>query len=407
MSVIFTSDDEEILKNIINSNSSIEQKLEKGLYFFHNNYDKYESPKCLDAIILFFKDVIFTLNPRYCALFFMDVFYLGAPEYSGTEKDKIFFIELPAITLKKLIEIDFNISKIIGGIIQFDHSNHLGYQLSQIFDYLFENKLITKVKFVEILYNIIENEFASHLRVGRLFASFVHYKIFKIRDISEFIKEIRTISQLDIDEVSEIMIGFNSSITSDIAKLTLIRDIGSLDKFNSSIMKNDKDSLRFPIILIAKAFSNDLYNNFSVFPIIEFTMDLKIEIILADALKYMNDSLMISLKRVLPELRKFVILKRLEYNLIPKFISISFSKYEIAEFIVNFFKFEEIDLTKDEFSLFLSGFYNQQYHGFKNQDLKQIISHIRKIQPHFLNSMNIEDIDELLNSIEKSHQENL
>ncbi|MHA1468044.1 MAG: hypothetical protein ACTSP6_08205, partial [Promethearchaeota archaeon] len=83
------------------------------------------------------------------------------------------------------------------------------------------------------------------------------------------------------------------------------------------------------------------------------------------------------------------------------------SKYEIAEFIVNFFKFEEIDLTKDEFSLFLSGFYNQQYHGFKNQDLKQIISHIRKIQPHFLNSMNIEDIDELLNSIEKSHQENL
>ena len=209
MSVIFSSDDEEILKNIINSNSSIEQKLEKGLYFFHNNYDKYESPKCLDAIILFFKDVIFNLNPRHCALFFMDVFYLGAPEYSGTEKDKIYFIELPAITLKKLIDIGFNTSKIIGGLIQFDHSNHLGYQLSQIFDYSFEKEFITKAKFIDILQNIIANEFASLMRVGRLLASLVHYNTFKISDISEIIKEIRTISKLGIDEVSELIIGFN------------------------------------------------------------------------------------------------------------------------------------------------------------------------------------------------------
>jgi len=398
VSVIFNSDDEEILKNIINSSSSIEQKLEKGLYFFHNNYDKYESPKCLDAIILFFKDVIFNLNPRLCCLFFMDVFYLGAPEYSGTEKDKIYFIELPAITLKELIDIGFNTSKIIGGIIQFDHSNHLAYQLSQIFDYLFEKELITKAIFIDILQIIIVNEFASLMRVGRLLASFVHYHIFKISEVSEIIKEIRTISKLGIDEVSELIIGFNSSINSDSAKIKIIRDVLNLDKFNSSTMK-DENCIKDPVIVIAKTLSNDLYNNFSVIPIIEFTMRLEIEKILADSLKYMRDSLMISIKRIITILRKFVISKRLEYNLIPKFISINFSKYEISEFIVNFFKFEEVDLTKDDFSLFLSGFYNQQFHGFKNQDLKQIIFHIRKIQPHFLNSMNIEDIDEFLNSI--------
>ena len=395
MSVIFSSDDEEILKNIINSNSSIEQKLEKGLYFFHNNYDRYESPKCLNAIILFFKKVIFNLNPRHCALFFMDVFYLGAPEYSGTEKDKIYFIELPAMTLKKLIDINFNTSKIIGGIIQFDHSNHLGYQLSQIFDYLFEKELITKAKFIDILQNIIANEFASLMRVGRLLASLVHYNTFKINDISEIIKEIRIISQLGIEEISDIIIGFSS----DSAKLMIIKDVLDLDKFNSSMMK-DEYYVRVPVIVIAKALSNNLYNNISVHPIIEFTMRLEIEKILADALKYMRDSLMISIKRIITVLRKFVISKRLEYNLIPKFISINFSKYEISEFIVNFFMIEDVDLTKDDFSLFLSGFYNQQFHGFKNQDLKQLLFHIRKIKPHFLNSMNIEDIDEFLNQIE-------
>jgi len=398
VSIIFNSVDEEILKTIINSNSSIEEKLEKGLYFFHNNYDKYESPNCLNAIILFFKDVLFNLSPRDLALFFMDLFYLGAPEYSGTEKDKIYFVELPAITLKKLIDISFNTSKIIGGIIQFDHPNHLGYQLSQIFDYLFEKELIIKAKFIQILQNIITNEFASLMRVGRLLASFVHYNTFKISEVTEIIKEIRNSSQLGIDEVSELIIGFNSSINSDSAKIKIIRDVFILDKFNSNMMK-DENIIRDPVIVIAKTLSNDLYNNFSANPIIEFIMSLEIERILAEALKYMRDSLMISLKRIVTILRKFIIYKRLEYNLIPKFISISFSKYEIAEFIVNFFKFEEIDLTKDEFSLFLSGFYNQQYHGFKNQDLKQIISHIRKIQPHFLNSMNIEDIDEFLNSI--------
>lgn len=397
MSVIFSSDDEKILKNIISSNSSIEQKLEKGLYFFHDNYDKYESPKCLDAIILFFKEVLFNLSPRDCALFFMDLFYLGAPEYSGTEKDKI-FVQLPAITLKELIDIGFNTSKIIGGIIQFDHSNHLAYQLSQIFDYLFEKELITNAIFIDILQNIIVNEFASLMRVGRLLASFVHYHIFKISEVSEIFKEIRTISKLGIDEVSELIIGFNSSINSDSAKLKIISDVLNLDKFNSSTMK-DENCIKDPVIVIAKTLSNDLYNNFSVIPIIEFTMRLEIEKILADSLKYMRDSLMISIKRIITILRKFVIFKRLEYNLIPKFISINFSKYEISEFIVKFFKFEEIDLTKDDFSSFLSGFYNQQFHGFKNQDLKQIIFHIQKIQPHFLNSMNIEDIDEFLNSI--------
>lgn len=397
MSVIFNSDDEEILKNIINSNSSIEQKLEKGLYFFHDNYDKYESPKCLDAIILFFKEVLFNLNPRDCALFFMDLFYLGAPEYSGTEKDKI-FVQLPAITLKKLIDINFNTSKIVGGIIQFDHSNHLGYQLSQIFDYLFEKELITKANFIDILHTIIVNEFASLMRVGRLLASFVHYSTFKISEVTEIIKEIRNFSQLGIDEVSELIIGFNSSINSDSAKLTIIRDVLDLDNFNSSMMK-DENCMRDPVIVIAKTLAYDLYNNFSINPVIEFTMRLEIEKILADALKYMRDSLMISIKRIITILRKSVISKRLKYNLIPKFISINFSKYEISEFIVNFFKFEEVDLTKDEFSLFLSGFYNQQFHGFKNQDLKQILFHIRKIQPSFLNSMNIEDIDEFLNSI--------
>ena len=398
MSVIFNSDDEEILKNIINSNSSIEQKLEKGLYFFHNNYDKYESPKFLDAIILFFKDVIFNLNPRHCALFFMDVFYLGAPEYSGTDKDKIYFIELPAITLKKLIDIDFNTSKIIGGIIQFDHSNHLGYQLSQIFDYLFEKELITEAKFIDILQNIIVNEFASLMRVGRLLASLVHYNTFKISEVSEIIKEIRSISQLGINEVSELIIGFNSSINSDSAKLAIIRDVLNLDKFNSSMMK-DENCIKDPVIVIAKTLANNLYNNLSVTPIIEFTLNLGIERILADALKYMRDSLMISIKRISPILWKFVIFERFEYDLVPKFISINFSKYEISEFIINFFKNEEIDITKDDFRLFLSGFYNQQFHGYEHQDLKQILFHIRKIQPHFLNSMNIEDIDEFLNSI--------
>ena len=173
----------------------------------------------------------------------------------------------------------------------------------------------------------------------------------------------------------------------------------NLDKFNSSDMMKDNSMLRDPVVVIAKILSNNIYNNLSVFPIIEFSIDLGIEMILANALKYMNDSLMISIKRIITELRKYVILKRLEYDVIPKFISTNFSKYEISEFIVNFFKMEEVDINKDEFIIFLLGFYNQQFHGFDNQELKQILLHIRKIKPHFLNSINIGDVDVFLKSI--------
>jgi len=395
---VINTEDEQILRQIINSNLPNEEKIEKGIYFFHRNYKKYKLLECMEAIVLFFKNVVFDLNPQLASLFFMDVFYLRAPEYSGTNEDKINYIEVPALTLKRLMDINFDVAKIIGGLIQVDHENHLGFQISQIFDYLFENQLINNERFFTIVKKIITNEYASNKRVGRLLGSLITFNIFKVKDISEIVKKIRSNLQIEMYILSDFIIGINSSVKSQANELNVIKDILSLDTIDLKLMKNEK-YIKEQVEGLALVLSSYLYNNKSFLHVIELTMNLGIESILADAFKYMNDVLMIDLKRITLILHRFIYSKRLNFNLIPRFISSNFSKYEISKFTVNFFNKTEF-LDSEIFTNFLLGFYNQEFHGFEMKDLKQLFIYIQKIKPNLLNSMNIRNQDEFLKQID-------
>ena len=387
------------MKGIINLDLSIEEKLEKVIYFFHENYEKWEITETLESFYFIFKNLIVDLDPRYSALFFADTFFLGDRYFSDSEKSQIFQVILPALALEKLKDSDFDISKIIGGIIQLDREDHFGYQISQIFDYKLEKRLIDQNGFISILKNIIVKNYASGIRVGRLMGNFIKFSIFKLSEIIEIILKIRLDPSTNIKIISDLIMGLKSIQLSEHDEQKIIKEILVLDNPELNPLKTHV-SYEDQVAGLARVLSNYFYNNFSIFPILNLSFSLENKFVLADSFKYMIDNMMISLKQLTLVLRRYIYQKRLKFKLIPRFITSKFSKYEISEFIGSLFENRDDDINNISFGLFLTGFYNTQLHGFKREDLKQIIVHLRKINPNLLNSLNVGDNEEFLDYVE-------
>ncbi len=394
------------MKRIINLDIPIEEKLEKAIYFFHENYEKCELSESLEAFYFIFKNLIVNLDPRYSALFFVDVFFLGDRRYSGNEKTQLIQVMLPALALEKLKDSGFDISKIIGGIIQLDHEDHFGYQISQIIEYKLENKLIDQDGFISILKNIIVKNYASGTRVGRLVGNLIKFSIFKVSEIIEIILKIRFDSKINIKTISDLIIGLKSVAISEHDEQTIIKDILVLDNLEKSPLKSQV-SFEDQVVGLARVLSNYFYNNFSIFPILNLALSLEFERVLAESFKYMIDNMMISLKRLTLVLRRYIYQKRLNFNFIPKFITSKFSTFEISEFICSLFENRDDDINDISFGLLLTGFYDKQLHGFKREDLKKILIHLLKINPNFLKSLNIGDIEEFLDCVESKYTKKL
>jgi len=390
-------EDEKELKDLLALNESIEEKLEIAINFFQNISSKYEIEAYIECISSFFLEEFHELNSRLISIFFMEIFCLRAPEYYGSEEDERNYVIMPALTLAKLNEKGFDIDKIVGGFLQLDHEGDMSYQISQIIDYLLENDFIGIKGLVNILKRILINNYASNVRVGRFLGILIEFNILKVNRIIEIIQTIRTDLNLDIKQISEILIGANRVISSSNVGTLLFEKILKLNNPDLKFL-NDPTYISDQATGLTIIISNYLYENKSISHIINLILRINAKPVLAEAFKYLIDNSIINIKRLGFLLQNEFSNNRLDLSILSSLISTNFSNFEISKLLANIIGSDLV--SNKNFIDILSGFYNPRYHKFDNSDLKQILNNLHKTNPEILYSLEIEDFDNFLGKLE-------
>ena len=408
----FISDeDERELKELLDLNESIEEKIERAIYFFQKISPKYEIEAFIECLSSIFLDAFHNLNSRLISFFFIEIFCLRAPEYYGSEENERNYVILPALTLAKLNKKGYDLDKIVGGFLQLDHEGDMSYQISQIIEYLLENDYIEDQDFVRILKNILINDYASSLRIGRLFGILLEFKILEINEVIKMIQTIRIDLNLEIKQLSEIIFGTYKAISSykigsyDIGTI-LLEKILELDNLDLKFM-TDQTYISDQATGLAIIISYYLYDNKSLSHLIQLIFKIDAAPVLAEAFKYLIDNSIINMKRLGLLLHDEFSNRRLDFSLIPSLISINFSYFEISKLLANIFGTDSDIVDNKDFIEILSGFYDPHYHRFDKSDVKQIFNYLHKINPKILSSLEIKDYDDFVGKINSIKKNNL
>jgi len=392
-------EDEKELKNLLDLNESIEGKLEIAINFFQNISSQYEIEDYIECLSSFFLEEFHELNSRLISIFFMEIFSLRALEYYGSEEDERNYVIMPALTLARLNEKGFDIDKIVGGFLQLDHEGDMNYQISQIIDYLLENNFIKIPDLVNILKNILMNDYASNVRVGRFLGILIEFKILKVNLVIDVIQTINSDLNLDIKQISEILIGTDKGISSSNIGILLFEKVLKLNNRDLKFL-NDPTYISDQATGLTIIISNYLYENKSISHLLNMVLKIDATHVLAEAFKYLIDNSIINIKRLGFVLRNELLNGTLEFGILSSLISTNFSYFGISKLLASIIgKRPEVVSTKD-FIEILGGFYDPQYHGFDNSDLKQILNNLHKINPEILYSLEIEDFDNFLGKLE-------
>ena len=110
-------EDKKELITLAYSNESLEDKLDKMIFFFQKIISNYNNEDFVESLSSFIIEIGFNFKSQLISFFFMELFGLRAPHYCGMEEDEIKYVVLPSQTLVKLNEKGFDISKIIGGFL--------------------------------------------------------------------------------------------------------------------------------------------------------------------------------------------------------------------------------------------------------------------------------------------------
>lgn len=336
----------------------------------------------------------------------MEIFCLRAPDYHGSDEDELNYVILPSLTLAKLNEKGFEIVKIIGGFLQLDHEGNMSYQISQITEYLLENDFIETKDLVNILKNILINNYASSVRVGRLLGILIEFDILNVNKIIKIIQTICSELNLDIKQISEILIGTNRAISSNNIGTNLFEKILKLNNPDLKFL-DDQTYVSNQATGLAIIISNYLYDNKSISQLINLTIKNDATPVLAEAFKYMIDNSIINIKRLGLLLHNEFLSRRLDFSILSSLISTNFSYYETSLLLANIISKDYDILNYEIFIKIFSGFYNDRYHRASISDLKQILDNLQKINPELLYALEIEDFDKFLGelkSIKKSKQ---
>ncbi|MFX1443477.1 MAG: hypothetical protein ACFFHV_08700 [Promethearchaeota archaeon] len=400
---ILSNEDEKEINELLNLNESIEEKLENAIGFFQKIFTKYEIEEFIECFSFFIIQEFNKLNSRLISIFFIEVFGLRAPEHYGSEENERNYVILPALTLAKLNEMGFDIDKIIGGFLQLDHEGDMSYQISQIIDYLLENALIIIENLTEILKNIFINDYASSVRIGRFLGTLIEYNIVKSNKVIDIIQKIRIDLNLNIKQISEILIGSNRKISSINVVNSLIEEILKLNNPDLKYL-TDPSYISDQATGLTIIISNYLYENKSVAHIINLVLWKNATPVLAEAFKYLIDNSIINIKRLGFLLRDEFSNDRFDFRIMASLISTNFSYIEISKLLANIIsKGSEIINNKNLIDIF-SGFYDIRYHGFDDSDIKQILVNLQKFYPALLYRLEIEDFDKFLEEL-KSNKE--
>ena len=400
----FSDEDEKELKDLLAFNESIEEKLENAIGFFQKISPKYEIEDFIQCFSSFIIQEFHELNSRLISIFFIEVFGLRAPEHYGSKEDERNYVILPALSLAKLNEEGFDIDKIIGGFLQLDHDGDMSYQISQIIDYLFEKDLIIIRDLTEILKTIFLNDYASSRRIGRFLGTLLEFNIVKVNLIIEIIQRIITDLILDIKQISEILIGANKAISSINVGNILLEKILKLNNPDLKYL-TDPTYISNQATGLTIIISNYLYENKSISHIINLILRTNAVPVLAEAFKYLIDNSIINIKRLGFLLRDEFSNGRFDFSILSSLISPNFSYFEISKLLVNIIdKGSDIINNKNLTEIF-SGFYDTQYHGFDNSDIKQILVNLQKINPDLLYKLEIEDFEKFLKELKSNNKD--
>jgi hypothetical protein len=376
-----------------------DKKLQEIVFFFQKISHLYEIEDYAEIISLFFINILKDKTALLSITFFLEVFSLSAPNYSRTKDDEVKYIILPALTLVELKKKNFDIDKIIGGILQIDHSGTMGYLFSQIIDYLLENDLISVYNFIEIFENILIKEYASYLRIGRFLGMLLEFNFLKIDYVIKILNTIIYDLSLHIRQISELLYGATRSISSSHIEISLIKSIFKLENLDIFLLKDQK-YLRDISIGIAMLLSNYLYDNKSFSHLITFFFKIEATLILATAFKYMIDHSIISVKRFCAILSNEIYYKKLTFKNIALMISPIFSNSEISHIILDIVNNDRNCVDYEIFIEILDGFCKSESHQFKISDIESLINKLQKIDPYILTRLQITNVKEFIKIFE-------
>ncbi len=396
-----SNEDDNELNEILDLNQSIEEKLEMVINFFQKISSQYEIEAFVECFSSFITQEFHDLNSRLISIFFMEVFGLRALEHYGSEEYERNYVILPALSLSKLKERKFEIEKIIGGFLQLDHEGDMSYQLSGVIDYLLENALIGMQDIENILQKIILHSYASYVRVGRFLGILIEFNILKVTVVIELIQSISSALNLNIKQISEIMIGTNRALSSSNVGKIIYEKILNL-KYPDLKFLTDPTYISDQATGLSIIISNYLYESKSIFHIINLIIKNNAKPVLAEAFKYLIDNSIINLKRLGFLLRNEFSNGRFDYSILSSLISINFSYIEISKLLASIIGKGFDIINKKNFIAICNGFYNTHYHGLDNSKLKKILQHLYKINPEILDSFEINDIDKFLVDLSNS-----
>ncbi|TFG26638.1 MAG: hypothetical protein EU532_09380 [Promethearchaeota archaeon] len=396
------SEDKKELETLINSNENLEDKLEKVITFFQKILSTYNNEDSIECLSFFIIKSLF--NSYLISFFFIEVFSLRAPYYYGNEEDERKYVVLPSRTLLKLHNNGYDISKIIGGFLQIDHEGDMGYQISQIIEFLIINNFFNNQQLADILKKIIQDDYASCIRIGRFLGTLIRFSVLNSNYVIEIIRILSSDLNLEIKSVSDLLIGATHANISNKIIFNLIGQILSLDTPDLKLLENPC-YVSDQVIGLAMIIANYLYENRSLSNLIVFIFNVKASFVLAEAFKYLIDNSIINIKRISTVINENLYNNKLDFSKVALLISKNFSFYEISKFISMIISRgdQNLSLSYENFVKILKGFYDKTYHGFKDADLIQILNNLQKINPKVLEDLEIADYEPILSNIKSEN----
>ena len=384
-------DFEQKLQVILNSNNSIEQKFER-LFETVEWLSPAHWKKNHSSICSVYKNLCKDLDVGRCGYYFMDLFSLFAPDYKGAKIDEEKYVKRPALFLIELMNEGFDISKILGGILQIDHEGDALYEMSEIYRYLLEDADFSKQNFFTVMKSIVKNQFCRCERMGRLFGQFLELKMISRKQVGNWLESLKKQTNLEVRKTSALLNGLFSAFLSPENERYLFRLL------ETKLFKEKKDKI-ISLSLIIQSF---ILQNQSILHIIKYFLKSHQSQILAESLKFLSNNYLISRFHIAALLREYLLQGTLSPKSLHFLILDEFSQYDIAMFLLSITRSKNICLPKKLFTQILRGFFQSQKHDLSITHLHQIMIIMTNEDPELLELLEIKNMKHYLKDLLKN-----
>ncbi|MHA1750607.1 MAG: hypothetical protein ACTSYF_18445 [Promethearchaeota archaeon] len=332
-------------------------------------------------------------NSFLFSMFFNDVFSLGTRLYYALDKEEKIQVILPALVFHDLVRFDSQFCSILGHGLQIDHEDSLGFAFSQIFNYLLSEKLLSFQEFCEILNR--SASYTSFKRIGRLIANLTTFKFIPFNEalnVLEFFKE-----KMDLNDnfMIDLILGIREKTLSLKQEENLLRFfLQAFSNVSNSEMNGEcpENLMKGLSVLMA----SDLRERKPLFNIIRHCLNLGSLLIVAETLKYLIDTLVLSREELIALFNRLIDTKTLTWEEVPSLMSSKFTIKEISNIILSLMKSRGESITAQEFIGFFKALYKSARLNFTLVEIQQILEYIDREERELVKRITGLDIKELI-----------